>query len=57
MTAISKSHEMHRSARGALDPFFSKAGMLNVKQRVLERVQRMGARLRMLQGTVEALRM
>jgi hypothetical protein len=57
MIAVSRTHEMHRSARGALDPLFSKAGVLKMEHRVFERVQKMCARLRMIQGIGKVVNM
>jgi len=51
MIAISKDHDMHRQARGVLDPFFSKAKLAELEPRVLERVQRLCARFKSIQGT------
>jgi hypothetical protein len=51
MTAVSSTHNMHRASRAPLDPFFSKAGVLKLEQRVLARIEKMCARLRLIQGT------
>ena len=55
MTAVSTSHDMHRAARAPLDPFFSKAGVTRMEKRVLARVQKLCDRLRMVQGTGQAI--
>ncbi|KAE9371229.1 cytochrome P450 [Stipitochalara longipes BDJ] len=51
MIAISQDHDMHRQARGVLDPFFSKAKLTKMEQRVQDRVQILCDRFRSIQGT------
>jgi cytochrome P450 len=51
MIAISKDHDMHRQARGVLDPFFSKAKLAELELRILERVQKLCARFKSIQGS------
>jgi len=51
MIAISKDHDMHRQARGVLDPFFSKAKLTEMEHRVADRVQKLCDRFRCIRGT------
>lgn len=46
---------MHRIVRAPLDPFFSKAGILRVENRVLERVEKLCGRLKAVSGTGEVV--
>ena len=55
MTAVSHLHDDHRLSREPLDPFFSKAGIKKVEQRVLERVQKLCHRFREMRGTGQVI--
>lgn len=45
------SHELRRTRRGALAPFFSKASVNNMEQVVQAVVEKLGARLNAIQGS------
>ena len=51
LLAFSTSHDSHRAVRMPIHRFFSKPGLARLEGRIVERVQKLGARLEALSNT------